>query len=429
MILNLEEDKIRSHVGRDDLSVVKWRGQLSRRESGFRARSEAKKLASGAKLTMKKIAIVHDWLTGMRGGERCLEILCELYPEATLYTLLHNRGSVSETISRMHIRTSFVQKLPFVSSQYQKYLPLFPAAIEQFDLREYDLVISSSHCVAKGVITTPETCHICYCHTPMRYAWEMYYIYFSKNTVSPLFRWSIPFFMNYLRTWDERSSDRVDHFVANSENVKRRIGKHYRRQAQVIYPPVDTDYFELTGQQGEYYLVASALVPYKRVDLAVAAFNELGRPLLVIGEGSEKKKLVRMARENVRFMDWQPRHRLKEYYQGCKALIFPGEEDFGIVPVEAQACGKPVIAFGRGGATESVRGTYPNQNMISLPTGVFFYPQTGEALIEAVKFSDSAHLEPEVIRQHALRFDQKVFRQRIKDFTEKKLEEHRKNPE
>jgi glycosyltransferase involved in cell wall biosynthesis len=378
---------------------------------------------------MKRVALIHDWLTGMRGGERCLEILCELFPQATLHTLLHNQGSVSETISRMKIRTSFVQRLPFASSQYQKYLPLFPTAIEQFDLREYDLVISSSHCVAKGVITTPETCHICYCHTPMRYAWEMYYTYFSKNSISPLLRWSIPFFMNYLRTWDERSSDRVDHFVANSRNVGRRIHKHYRRQAEVIYPPVDTDYFGLTNQQGEYYLVASALVPYKRIDLAVAAFNRLNRPLLIIGEGPEKGKLMRMARANVKFIDWQPRHRLREYYQGCRALIFPGEEDFGIVPVEAQACGKPVIAFGRGGATESVKGVYPNQGASPSATGVFFYPQTVEALMEAVNYSDSVHFEPEVIRRQVLRFDQKVFRQRIKDFTEGKFQEHLKNAE
>jgi glycosyltransferase involved in cell wall biosynthesis len=378
---------------------------------------------------MKRVALIHDWLTGMRGGERCLEILCELFPQATLYTLLHNQGSVSETISRMKIRTSFVQRLPFASSQYQKYLPLFPTAIEQFDLREYDLVISSSHCVAKGVITTPETCHICYCHTPMRYAWEMYYTYFSKNSVTPLLRWSIPFFMNYLRTWDERSSDRVDHFVANSHNVRRRIHKHYRRQAEVIYPPVDTDYFESTRQQGEYYLVASALVPYKRIDLAVAAFNRLNRPLLIIGEGPEKGKLMRMARANVKFIDWQPRQRLREFYQGCRALIFPGEEDFGIVPVEAQACGKPVIAFGRGGVVESVKGVYPNQGASPSATGVFFYPQTVEALMEAVNYSDSVDLEPEVIRRHALRFDQKVFRQRIKDFTEGKFQEHLKNAE
>jgi glycosyltransferase involved in cell wall biosynthesis len=376
-----------------------------------------------------KIALVHDWLTGMRGGEKCLEMLCELYPQATVYTLLHKKGSVSETISRMDIRTSFVQNLPFASSRYQKYLPLFPTAIEQFDLREYDLVISSSHCVAKGVITTPDTCHICYCHTPMRYAWEMYYAYFSKNTVGPLLRWSIPFFMNYLRTWDERSSDRVDHFVANSENVKRRINKHYRRQAEVIYPPVDTDYFDLSSQEGEYYLVASALVPYKRIDLAVSAFNRLGLPLLVIGEGSEKKRLMKIAAGNVKFINWQAPGSLKGYYQNCRALVFPGEEDFGIVPVEAQACGKPVIAFGRGGAVESVSGVYPDQTTAHSPTGIFFYPQTEEALIEAVRCSRSIRFKPEKIRENALKFDRRVFKDRMKSFVKAKLKEHVYNQE
>jgi len=374
-----------------------------------------------------KVALVHDWLTGMRGGEKCLEVLCELFPDATLYTLLHKRGSVSETISRMKIKTSFIQNLPFSSSHYQKYLPLFPTAIEQFNLTDFDLVISSSHCVTKGVITSPETCHICYCYTPMRYAWEMYYIYFSQNSVSPLIRWSIPFFMNYLRTWDEKSADRVDHFAAISENVRRRIKKHYRRDSEVIYPPVDTEYFDLSRKEGEYYLVASALVPYKRIDLAILAFNELNLPLLIIGEGSEKKKLMKIAKKNIKFMDWLAGSELKGYYEGCKALIFPGEEDFGIVPVEAQACGKPVIAFGKGGVTESVKGAYPDQEITSWHTGVFFYPQTKDALIEAVQYCNSVRFDPERIREHSLRFDKKNFKEKIKEFIEIKFEEHRKN--
>lgn len=373
-----------------------------------------------------KVALVHDWLTGMRGGEKCLEILCELFPEATLYTLLHKKGSVSETISRMKIKTSFVQNLPLVLNHYQKYLPLFPTAIEQFDLTGFDLVVSSSHCVAKGVITMPETCHICYCYTPMRYAWEMYYTYFSKNSISPLIRWSIPFFMNYLRTWDEKSADRVDHFAAISDNVKRRIKKHYRRDSEVIYPPVDTEYFALSSKEGEYYLVASALVPYKRIDLAVLAFNELNLPLLIIGEGSEKKKLMKMAKRNIKFLDWLAGSKLKGYYERCKALIFPGEEDFGIVPVEAQACGKPVIAFGKGGVTESVKGAYPDQEITCEHTGMFFYPQTKETLIEAVRRFDSRRFDPEQIRENALRFDKRIFKEKIKEFIERKLQEHTK---
>jgi glycosyltransferase involved in cell wall biosynthesis len=374
-----------------------------------------------------KVALVHDWLTGMRGGEKCMEVFCELFPEATVHTLLHKKDSVSETISRMRIRTSFVQKLPFASNHYQKYLPLFPTAIEQFDLTGYDLVVSSSHCVAKGVITRPETCHICYCFTPMRYAWEMYYTYFVGNSFNPIIRWSVPFFMSYLRNWDERSADRVDHYVAISENVKRRIRKHYRRDSEVIYPPVETDYFTLSGKEGDYFLVVSALVPYKRIDLAILAFNELKLPLVVIGEGSEKKKLMKIARGNVKFVDWQTHSDLKRFYAGCKALIFPGEEDFGIVPVEAQACGKPVIAFGKGGATESINGAYPDQKITSSHSGIFFYPQTKETLIQAVRHFDSTIFNPEVIRENALRFDRGVFKQKIKEFIEMKFEEHEKN--
>lgn len=374
-----------------------------------------------------RVALVHDWLTGMRGGEKVLEILCELFPDATLYTLLHKKGSVSEAISRMEIKTSFVQNLPFALNHYQKYLPFFPTAIEQFDLTQYDLVISSSHCVAKGVITSPETCHVCYCHTPMRYAWEMYYTYFSKNSINPLLRWSIPFFMNYLRSWDERSSDRVDRFVANSQTVRRRIQKHYRRDAVVIYPPVDTENFGLGTKEGEYYLVVSALVPYKRIDLAVSAFNELNLPLLIVGEGAEKKKLMGIAKKNVRFLDWQPHSELRRYYAECKALIFPGEEDFGIVPVEAQACGKPVIAFGKGGATESVVGAYPGQEISASSTGVFFQHQSKEALVEAVRRFESAKFDPEKIRDNALRFDTRVFRENIGEFIQRALHEHTQN--
>jgi len=374
-----------------------------------------------------KVALVHDWLTGMRGGEKCLEILCELFPDATLHTLLHKQGSVSDTISRMKIETSFVQNLPFVAGHYRKYLPLFPTAIEQFDLTGYDLVISSSHCVAKGVITSPETCHICYCHTPMRYAWEMYYTYFSKNSLNPLVRWSVPFFMNYLRTWDEKSSDRVDHFVANSQNVRRRIRKHYRRDAEVIYPPADTGYFGLGRDQGDYFLVVSALVPYKRIDLAVMAFNQLGLPLIIVGEGAERKKLMKMAKANIKFIDWQSGPELIGYYQRCRALIFPGEEDFGIVPAEAQACGRPVIAFGKGGATESVKGAFPDQDITSSHTGAFFRPQTARALIQAVGRFESARFDPERIREHALRFDKEVFRERLREFIETKVAEHQES--
>jgi glycosyltransferase involved in cell wall biosynthesis len=261
----------------------------------------------------------------------------------------------------------------------------------------------------------------------MRYAWEMYYTYFPKNSLNPVVRWTVPFFMNYLRTWDENSAGRVDHFVANSQNVKRRIQKHYRRDAEVIYPPVDTEYFGMSKNQGEYFLVVSALVPYKRIDLAVLAFNELNLPLLLVGEGAEKKKLMKMAKKNIKFIDWQSGPELIGYYQQCRALIFPGEEDFGIVPVEAQACGKPVIAFGKGGATESVKGAYPDQDVTSSHSGIFFHPQTAQALIQAVRRFESARFDPEQIREHALRFDKEVFRRSIKEFIEKRFHEHQES--
>jgi glycosyltransferase involved in cell wall biosynthesis len=374
-----------------------------------------------------KVALVHDWLTGMRGGEKCLEVLCELFPDATLYTLLYKKGSVSEIISRMKIKTSFVQKLPMALNHYQKYLPLFPTAIEQFDLSGYDLVISSSHCVAKGVITRPETCHICYCYTPMRYAWEMYDVYFNRNTVGPLVRWSLPFFMNYLRRWDLKSADRVDHFVAISETVRGRIQKHYHRDAGVIYPPADVNFYTLSKNTGDYFLITSALVPYKRVDLAILAFNELNFPLLVIGEGVEKNKLRKLAGGNIKFLDWQNPPNLKKYYSECRALIFPGEEDFGIVPVEAQACGKPVVAFGRGGVTESIKGAYPDQEIASHHTGIFFYPQTKESLMDAVHRFESVQFYPERIRENALRFDRRIFKEKIRELIEGKFTEYQNN--
>src|SRR5574341_112755 len=380
-----------------------------------------------------KVALVHDWLTGMRGGEKVLEILCELFPEATLFTLVHKPGSVSPIIEKMPIKTSFVQKFPLAKKIYPKYLLFFPTAIEQFDLNEFDLVISSSHCAAKGVITRPETCHICYCHSPMRYAWEMYHTYFFNNQSGIFGKTVIPFFLNYLRTWDVQSSNRVDFFVANSNNIKKRIAKHYRREAEVIYPPVDTDFYQLSSKPGEFFLVVSALVPYKRVDLAVLAFNDLRLPLLVIGEGSQEKKLRSIAAKNILFLPWQTREKLREYYSNCKALIFPGEEDFGIVPVEAQACGKPVIAYAKGGAQESVTGFTMGEDCKKMqkitgqqPSGLFFYPQTKEALITAVKQFQNLEFEPIYIRRNSLKFDQKIFREKINKYILEKAKEHQK---
>ena len=373
-----------------------------------------------------KIALVHDWLTGMRGGEKCLEALCQIYPQTEIFTLLHNRGSVARKIEDKKIHTSFIQNLPLTNSKYQHYLPLFPLAIEQFDFSDFDLVISSSHCVAKGAITKPQTCHICYCYTPMRYAWEMYPTYFTHGSLNWFGRKLGKLFMTYLRSWDEASASRPDYYVAISKNVQNRIRKHYRRESEVIYPPVEVDSFPLSEKPGEYFLVVSALVPYKRVDLAVQAFNKLGSRLIIIGEGSEKNSLTKMALKNIEFLPWQKQVRLKEYYSNCRALVFPGEEDFGIVPVEAQACGKPVIAFGRGGALETVAGKFSEEikSTDTKLTGIFFREQTTTSLAEAIKKSQEIEFEPHFARQNSLKFDIKIFKEKIQSFVAEKFAEH-----
>ena len=390
-----------------------------------------------------KIALIHDWLTGMRGGERCLEVFCELFPEADLYTLLHIKGKTSGTIEGMRVRTSFIQNLPFAAKKYRYYLPLFPMAIEQFNLRGYDLVLSSSHCVAKGVITPPDTCHIAYIHSPMRYVWDLYHEYFGPHRTGWLVRKIIPLFVNYLRMWDVTSSHRVDYFIANSINIAGKIKKYYGREAEVIYPPVETDLFRPLNEDGDYYLVVSAFAPYKRIDLAIQAFNRLGFPLKVVGGGQEERRLKSMAGPSIEFLGWVSDKELVSLYARCKALVFPGEEDFGIVPLEAMACGRAVIAYGRGGTVETVipvqgsrfkvQGSQLTVDSSQMgeegPTGVFFYEQTPEALMEAVKnFEKNAYIFDKVkTREHALRFDRRVFKDRIKDFIVEKYEEFKKS--
>ncbi len=375
-----------------------------------------------------KVAIVHDWLTGMRGGEKCLEVFCEMFPNAPIYTLVHNKGKLSNTIENHKIITSFIQKLPFANKHHQWYLPLFPSAIEQFDLREYDLVLSTSHCVAKGIITAPRTIHICYCHTPMRYAWEMYNEYFSPAKLNFIKRILIPPMISYLRLWDVVSANRVDYFIANSNHVAKRIKKYYHRSAKVIYPPVETNFFtpskyplpdykeggykEATLNKrifvkGEYFLTVSALVPYKRLDIAVRAFNELKLPFIIIGDGAERKKLERLAKSNIIFIGWQDKDSLLDYYQNCKAFIFPGEEDFGITPLEAQATGNPVIAYKAGGALETV---------IENKTGLFFYPQTTDALIKTIEDFNRRKWDSDSIRQNAMKFSRERFYKEIEEF-------------
>jgi glycosyltransferase involved in cell wall biosynthesis len=362
-----------------------------------------------------KIAFAHDWLNGMRGGERCLDALCEVYPRADIFTLLYEKGNLSSSIENRSIHTSFIQKLPWVFTKYRHYLPLFPTAIEQFDLRSYDLVVSLSHCVAKGILTSPGTCHICYLLTPMRYAWDLYHDYFSEEKIGTLQKWTIPFFINYLRTWDVASSNRVDYFVAISEYVARRVQKYYRRECDVIYPPIDTDFYTPGSQDGDYFLIVSAFAPYKRIDLAIEAFNRLKLPLKIIGKGQEEKTLRRLAGSTIEFLGSLSDEEVRDYYRDCRALIFPGEEDLGLTPLEAQSTGRPVIAYARGGALETVEDG---------ATGLFFQESTVENLCQAVKEFDQKHFDKTKIREQALRFSKERFKQEMKTHIESKMKEY-----
>lgn len=362
-----------------------------------------------------KVAIVHDWLTNMGGAERVILALHEIFPDAPVYTTVHNPDRLPPEFAQIDIRTSFIQKFPMAKTKYQTYLPFMPTAVEQFDLTGFDVVISSSHACAKGVITRPETLHICYCHTPMRYAWFLYHEYMRLEQVSPVKRMLIPFLMNYLRMWDRLSADRVDRFVANSTGVGKRIQKYYRRDSDVIFPPVDTGYYTPAEIVDDYFLVVSRLVPYKRVDLAVEAFNRLGLPLVVIGDGPDLDKIRRLARPNVKVMGRLSDEETRQYYARCKAFIFPGEEDFGITPVEAQAAGRPVIAYGAGGALDTV---------IKGKTGEFFSAQTAEALAAAVAAFNPAQYDSQVIRRHAESFDTRKFQAAFAEYVRKKYDEH-----
>jgi glycosyltransferase involved in cell wall biosynthesis len=353
-----------------------------------------------------RVALVHDWLTGMRGGEKVLESFCDLYPEAPIYTLLHIPGSVSAKIESHKIVTSFLQAAPLVKTRYRNYLPLFPSAIESLDLQQYDLVLSSSHCVAKGVIPSSSAKHISYCHTPMRYAWDQYWNYFGNGRVGFLKRKTLPVLVNYLRLWDIASNHRVDQFVANSKFVAARLRKYYGRESIVINPPADVDFFAPSDKpRSNYFLIVSALVPYKRIEVAIQAFNKSGYPLVIAGDGPDRTFLQKNAASNIRFLGRITSEDLRQRYQEAKALLQTAEEDFGISVVEALACHCPVIAFARGGATETV---------VERETGLFFNDLTPQAIAETVDKMHGLRFNTTRMRERALRFSPDRFRDEIK---------------
>ena len=359
-----------------------------------------------------KTAIVHDWLTGMRGGERVLEVICERYPGADLFTLLHVSGSVSRSIERLPIHTSALQRLPGVDRYYRECLPLFPTLIEQFDLERYDLVISSSHCAAKSVITRPGSTHICYCHTPMRYAWDQFDAYFGPARVGPLVSAALRPLLAGLARWDRDTAGRVSRYLTNSQHVAGRIRQYYNREATVVYPPVDTEFFHPdtvlavnTGAAARYALVVSALVPYKRIDVAIEACRLAGVPLKIVGIGPERTRLERSAgNADVEFLGRLSDEEVRHLYQHTGVVLLTGEEDFGIVPLEAQACGTPVIALGRGGALETV---VPDEN------GLLVDELTADAFADAIRHVMQRRFDPIRIRRSTERFSRARFGDQI----------------
>jgi len=363
-----------------------------------------------------KVALVHDYLVDAGGAERIVEVFHELYPEAPVYTSIYNLETTFACFREMDVRTSFLQYLTKSERHYKWLLPLYPLAFEKFDFSDYDVVLSNSSAWAKGVITSPEVCHISYCTSPMRFAWS-FNEYVRRENFPRFLKRILPLVIAPLKRWDVVSSQRVDYFIAISKPTANKIEKIYGRKATIIYPPVRCSDFSVNDSSVKnWFLVVSRFAPYKRIDVAIEAFNQLSLPLLVVGEGRDRERLEKMARPNIHFVGRALGKKLKVYYSSCRAFILPGEEDFGMTSLEAQASGRPVIAYAAGGALESV---------IEGKTGIFFYEQTPEALIKAVKKFDRLEFDSKMIRKHAEKFDVEVFKRKIKNFLEEKLKEHR----
>ena len=371
-----------------------------------------------------KVAIVHDWLVTFAGAERVVEQMLICFPQSDLFSLVDfiprdNRSFIMDKC----VTTSFIQKLPKARTKYRNYLPLMPLAVEQFDLSGYDLILSSSHAVAKGVLVGPDQLHICMCYSPIRYAWDLQFQYLQESELrSGLRSWLARWILHKIRIWDVRTANSVDHFIGISNFITRRIKKTYRREADVIYLPVDISRFTLQLKKDEFYLTASRLVPYKKIPAIIEAFSCMpDKRLVVIGDGPDYAKCRALASSNVSIMGWQPFEVLKSHMQNAKAFIFAAEEDFGIVPLEAQACGTPVIAFGKGALLETIKGLDSEQ-----PTGVFFGKQTPKAIAEAVKLFEQevVRISPEACRQNVLSYSPERFRHEFTSYVTSRYQRH-----
>jgi glycosyltransferase involved in cell wall biosynthesis len=373
-----------------------------------------------------KVAIIAEWLAAYAGSERVLEQIIRCFPEADLFAVVdfvpeEERGF----LQGKRPVTSFIQHLPFARTHFRHYLPLMPLAVEQFDLSGYDLILSNSHAVAKGVIVGPDQLHVSYVCSPMRYAWDLQYQYLRETGLDGRWLgWIVRYYLHRLRLWDVRTPLGIDEFIATSDFIRRRIRRVYGREAAVIYPPVAVDTFTLETNKADYYLTASRMVPYKRMDLIVEAFSSTpARRLIVIGDGTEAKRIRRLAGQNIQFMGHQSLDVLRKHLQSAKAFVFVAEEDFGILPVEAQACGTPVIAYGKGGALETIKGL----GNAKQPTGVFFNEQSVESLLNAVNTFESAaaQFDPIAIREHAEQFSESRFRSEYRTLVKQAIEKWR----